>query len=89
MGLRQCDQAGYRQPKAVFRRSSARRIHLFKDAIGKAWQAIQDAAKAPIRFVVETVINDGIIGNFNKVAEFFGTKKIPEIKLPKGFAGGG
>lgn len=62
---------------------------LFKDAIGKAWQAIQDAAKAPIRFVVETVINDGIIGNFNKVAEFFGTKKIPEIQLPKGFAGGG
>lgn len=62
---------------------------LFKDAIGKAWQAIQDAAKAPIRFVVETVINDGIIGNFNKVAEFFGTKKISEIQLPKGFAGGG
>lgn len=64
-------------------------FNLFKDAIGKAWSAIQDAAKAPIRFVVETVINDGIIGNFNKVAEFFGTKKIPEVKLPKGFATGG
>ncbi|WP_065962826.1 tape measure protein [Curtobacterium sp. UCD-KPL2560] len=64
-------------------------FNLFKDAVGKAWSAIQDAAKAPIRFVVETVINDGIIGNFNKVAEFFGTKKMPEVQLPKGFAGGG
>lgn len=61
----------------------------FQDAISTAWNAIKDAAKVPIKFVVETVINNGIIGNFNKLADFFGTKKMPEVKLPKGFAGGG
>jgi TP901 family phage tail tape measure protein len=60
-----------------------------RDAIGKAWEGLKELAKAPIRFVVDTIINDGLIGNFNKLADFFGSKKIPEISLPKGFAGGG
>ena len=60
-----------------------------KDAIGTAWDLIKDKAKEPIKFVVDTVINDGIIKNFNKVADFFGSTKIPEISLPKGFARGG
>jgi tape measure domain-containing protein len=64
-------------------------FQLGKDAIGAAWDLIKDKAKEPIKFVVDTVINDGIIKNFNKVADFFGSKKIPEISLPKGFAGGG
>ncbi|MBT1630459.1 phage tail tape measure protein [Curtobacterium flaccumfaciens] len=62
---------------------------VMKNSIGKAWEAIKTAAKLPIRFVVETVINKALIGNFNKVAGFFGTKKIDPISLPKGFAGGG
>ena len=62
---------------------------VMKDGIGKAWNLVKDVVKAPIRFVVQTVINDGIIGNFNKAAEFFGTKKMPPVSLPKGFAGGG
>lgn len=60
-----------------------------KNGIAKAWEAVKTAAKAPIKFVVETVVNKALIGNFNKVAGFFGTKKIDPISLPKGFAGGG
>lgn len=62
---------------------------VMKNSIGKAWEAIKTAAKLPIRFVVDTVINKALIGNFNKVAGFFGTKKIDPISLPKGFARGG
>lgn len=60
-----------------------------KDTIKKAWDGIKDAAKAPIRFVVDTVINDALIGNFNKLAEKLGTKKLPGVSLPSGFARGG
>ncbi|WP_433953605.1 phage tail tape measure protein [Curtobacterium flaccumfaciens] len=62
---------------------------VMKNGIKKAWEAVKTAAKLPIRFVVDTVINKALIGNFNKVAGFFGTKKIDPISLPKGFARGG
>lgn len=58
-------------------------------AIRKAWDSVQDAAKAPVRFVVDTVINQGIIGTFNKVAGYFGVGKVDTVHLPKGFASGG
>lgn len=60
-----------------------------KDAVGKAWEGIKDIAKAPIKFVIETVINDGIIGAYNWVASKFGVKKADKVPLPKGFAAGG
>lgn len=60
-----------------------------KDAIGKAWDAVKTAVKAPIKFVVETVIQKGIIDNFNKLADVFHTDRLPKVELPKGFAGGG
>lgn len=60
-----------------------------KDGIGKAWDAVKEVVKAPIRFIVETVIRDGIIGNFNKLADVFHTDHLPKVELPKGFAGGG
>jgi len=59
-------------------------------AIKKIWETIQDIAKAPIRFVVDTVINDGLIGAFNTVAGFLpGVDKLPRVALPPGFANGG
>jgi phage-related protein len=58
-------------------------------AIKNIWEGLQDIAKAPIKFIVETVINGGLIGTFNKIADFFGTKQMKEIPLPKGFATGG
>ncbi|OMH30657.1 transglycosylase SLT domain-containing protein [Tersicoccus sp. Bi-70] len=59
-------------------------------AVKKWWDGLQDIAKAPIRFVVNTVINDGLIGAFNTVAGFLpGVKKLDRVKLPDGFARGG
>ncbi|PYY63610.1 hypothetical protein DEJ30_11905 [Curtobacterium sp. MCPF17_003] len=60
-----------------------------KDGIGKAWDLVKSVVKAPIKFVVETVIQKGIIDNFNKAADFFKTKHLPDVSLPKGFATGG
>jgi murein DD-endopeptidase MepM/ murein hydrolase activator NlpD len=61
-----------------------------KKAIEKAFNAIRDVAKAPVRFVIDTVINDGLIGGFNKIAGVLpGVDKLPRVALPKGFANGG
>src|SRR5699024_9352604 len=60
-----------------------------KDAIGKAWDKVKKIAKKPVEFVVNTVIQKGIIDNFNKIADKFGVKGMPDVKLPKGFATGG
>jgi hypothetical protein len=59
-------------------------------AIGKAWDKIKDVAKVPIRFVVNTLLNDGIIAAFNKINSTFGNpvKPISPLQLPKGFARG-
>lgn len=54
-------------------------------AISKAWSAIRDAAKKPVEFVVNQVINP-LIGGFNRIADFF---KTPLIKPITGFAHGG
>jgi hypothetical protein len=56
-----------------------------KHGIGKAWSAIQDLAKRPVRFVIDRVINDGLIGTFNKIPGV----NIPKVSLPRGFAHGG
>jgi len=62
---------------------------VMKDGIAKAWGFVKSAVKAPIKFIVETVIRDGIIGNFNKLADVFHTPRLPKVELPKGFATGG
>ena len=61
-----------------------------KDAVGKIWDSFQNIAKSPVRFVVNTVLNDAILGNIKKVAKWVGLDdKIPSVSLPKGFARGG
>lgn len=57
--------------------------------IKTAWDGLIDIAKKPIKFVIDTVINDGLIGAFNSVAGFLGIDKLPRVALPKGFAEGG
>lgn len=57
--------------------------------IGGYWNSLIDLAKKPVKFVVDTVINGGIIDPFNKLADFFHTDHIAPIKLPKGFDRGG
>lgn len=56
-----------------------------KDGIGKAWDKIKDIAKKPVEFVINKVINDGLIGTFNKIPGV----DIKRIDLPKGFRKGG
>lgn len=58
-------------------------------AIGKAWQRIADLAKVPVRFVISTILNAGIIDNFNRIAKTFGVKTVDRVPLPRGFATGG
>lgn len=55
-----------------------------RDAIGTAWSAIQDLAKKPVKFVIETVIN-GLIGTINQIPGV----NIPKVPLPAGFSAGG
>jgi murein DD-endopeptidase MepM/ murein hydrolase activator NlpD len=60
-----------------------------KKFIEDIWKGIQDVVKAPIKFVVQTVLNDGLIKAFNTVADFLNIGKLPNIALPEGFAAGG
>lgn len=55
-----------------------------RDAIGDAWSGIQELAKRPVRFVIETVIN-GLIGTINQLPGV----NIPKVPLPRGFSEGG
>ena len=65
----------------------------FEDGVGfvkTAWEKLQEIAKAPVKFVVNTVINDGLIGAFNTIAGILpGIDKLPRVALPPGFADGG
>ncbi|UDL14863.1 tail length tape measure protein [Arthrobacter phage Sarge] len=53
------------------------------------WDKIQAIAKAPVKFVVETVINKGLIGGLNGIAGFLGIKPLPTIDLGPGWRDGG
>lgn len=59
---------------------------LAKDAIGRAWDQVREKAAAPIRFVVDTVFNRGILPVWNSVIDKFGGDKLNPIQ---GFAKGG
>jgi murein DD-endopeptidase MepM/ murein hydrolase activator NlpD len=57
--------------------------------VKKAWDGLQEVAKAPVRFVIDTVINDGLIAGFNNLARPLGVKELGRVALPAGFAHGG
>ncbi|WP_405909543.1 hypothetical protein OG742_37075 [Streptomyces sp. NBC_00828] len=59
-----------------------------RKAIKVAWDKLQGIAKAPVKFVINTVYNAGIVGVWNKIASAFGAPKLKEFH-PKGFASGG
>jgi hypothetical protein len=53
------------------------------DALGKIWAGLIDLAKMPVEFVVNTVINKGIIDTFNKLADKFpGLDPVKHVELP-------
>ncbi|MFF8768489.1 phage tail tape measure protein [Nocardiopsis dassonvillei] len=58
--------------------------------IKKVWDKVESVAKKPIRFVIQTVFNKGIVGVWNKVADKVpGISTIREMRLPSGFDRGG
>lgn len=56
-----------------------------KDDIGKAWDKLKDVVAKPIHFVVDTILNNGIIAGINGILP---GDPVPKIKI-KGFSGGG
>lgn len=58
-------------------------------AIGRIWDGLKELAKAPVRFVIDTVMNNGLISGFNWVASKFDAPQIAPIPMPAGFAAGG
>jgi hypothetical protein len=60
------------------------------EAAGKLWDGLKNAAKLPVKFIVNTVMNDGLLRGYNWLAEKFNvTPKNVKITLPDGFAVGG
>lgn len=60
------------------------------ELLGKAWDILVQATKVPLRFIVQTLLNDGLLAGYNKIAKFFKVKPDDvHIDLPKGFARGG
>ena len=64
-------------------------FNTLKSAVETAWNGIRDTAKVPVEFVVNKIINDAIIGNYNSVAKTFGVDPIARVGLPSGWARGG
>lgn len=59
------------------------------DNIKKAWDKIKSITKAPIKFVIDTVINKGLVGAFNTLVAWIpGVNKLKEVDI-EGFSGGG
>jgi SLT domain-containing protein len=58
-------------------------------AIGAAWDRIKGFAREPVRFIIDTVLNNGLFAAFNKINKTFGNPVDP-IKpfRPAGFARG-
>ncbi|WP_405699071.1 peptidoglycan DD-metalloendopeptidase family protein [Streptomyces sp. NBC_01383] len=61
-----------------------------KKGIGKIWDGLKALVKAPIKFWIETVYNNGIVKVWNKTAgKIPGVPDLKTMQLPKGFARGG
>jgi hypothetical protein len=60
------------------------------EALGKIWDGFVFALKAPVKILVDLVLNKGLLAAYNKIASFFKVKPDDvQISLPKGFAKGG
>ncbi|MER7818448.1 hypothetical protein [Streptomyces sp. NPDC096153] len=59
-----------------------------KKSIKKAWDAVMDIAKKPVRFILEHVYNGGIVPLWNRVADITGAGKLKKLNL-EGFHTGG
>lgn len=65
-------------------------FELLKKGLGRVWDGLKDLVKAPIRFWIETVYNNGIRKVWNATAaKIPGVDELKQMNLPKGFARGG
>lgn len=68
----------------------APKISAFLDWFAPAWNGILDMLRTPIRLGIEWVINKGLIGAFNWIAERVpGMSKIDEVTIPAALQPGG
>jgi hypothetical protein len=52
------------------------------DAIKSIWDGLKAVVAKPIKFVIETVLNNGLIAGFNKVANWVGMDGFDPIPVP-------
>lgn len=53
------------------------------DAIKGIWDGLKGVVAKPIKFVLDTVINNGLIDGFNKIAHWVGQDGFDHIPIPK------
>lgn len=54
-------------------------------ALGALWETLKQTARTPVRFIVETLLNEGILKGYNKLADMFDvTPKNVQIPAPRG-----
>lgn len=67
--------------------------HAFRKGVDNIeiwWNRLRQIAASPVKFFIQTVVNEGIIGTFNKVADWLpGLNKVTPFNLPAGFHSGG
>ena len=56
-------------------------------AIGTLWAQVREATARPVRFTINSVFNDGVVGMWNSVSDLLGTTKM--APYPVRFASGG
>ena len=67
-------------------------VGVFQKAIGFIkgyWETLKTILKPPVRFTIETILNNGLIKGFNFLAGKLGMDKIDHIPIPDGFHDGG
>lgn len=66
-------------------------FHAGAKAVGTAWSAVKNLAKAPVKFIIQTVMNNGLLAAYNWIGKKFEGKSWKDIKfvVPKGFDTGG
>jgi cell wall-associated NlpC family hydrolase len=67
----------------IIERDVAAKFKSGVSAIRAAWETVKDVAAEPISFMIDTVVNRGIIDTFNTVAGWFGVKdRVDHIHNP-------
>jgi hypothetical protein len=63
-------------------------FHVAVEGIRTIWDKLGDIAKKPIKFIIDTVINNGLIAGYNQLAKFLKIDTVQPIKLDNFHRGG-